>query len=489
MRNEQYEKYYDNKFMYEYNKYKVKKNDEITDIPHIYSIPIDKRKILHHLEVYTIDSEDCEDADDAFSIAMNRKTKNLYLYIHISDPTEYINVKSKIWKQICQQGYTIYPSNREPIHMMPEEILLKANLRETYRNKSYKNAITIKVNIDTKTYNVNMKDIDIIPSRIKIKKENAYTYKKAGQLLKEKKVFKVGNKIAKKLRQERGSYVGKMTEVNNAYPIYDKKNKLVKLYLDSEEEVKTKQMIAEFAILANNIVAKYISNNLKEKHNIYRSCELKNGDKQNMKNKNWNEIIEYIVSNGVRACYNTLKTNHDLVEKKFYVHFTSPLRRANDCVCHYILKYLMIKKENDKVIFPFKKDYINSLMEYCNEVNQKIKKMQYNDIKYRTIQAMDNILYMKAFNNMYQPSTIAIKFKIRSYSGIFLNINLIQIDKYPVYLMMTFKRQFLNDVKINNLIKNKVIIDGTITTMFFQESVLDAGKFPELEQFLTLYLK
>ena len=82
MRNEQYEEYYDKQFINGYNKYEVKKNDEITDIPHSYSIPIDKREILHHLEVYTIDPEDCEDADDAFSIAMNRKTNKLYLYIH-----------------------------------------------------------------------------------------------------------------------------------------------------------------------------------------------------------------------------------------------------------------------------------------------------------------------------------------------------------------------------------------------------------------------
>lgn len=489
MRNEQYEEFYDNKIVKEYNRYKVKKNNEISDIPHCYSIPIEKREILHHLEVYTIGPEDCEDADDAFSIALNIKTNKLYLYIHISDPTEYINVKSKLWKQICQQGYTIYPSNREPIHMMPEIILLTSNLREINCSKSYKNAITIKVNINPKTYNVNMEDIEIIPSSIKIKKENVYTYKKAGQLLEEKKVFKIGNKIAIQLRKERGLYAEKLSEVNNAYPVYDNKNKIVKLYIDSEDEVKMKQMIAEFTILANSIVAEYISNNLKEKHKIYRSCDIKKEDKHNMKYKNGNEIIEYIVSNSVRACYNTLKPNHELVEKKFYVHFTSPLRRANDCICHYIVKYIMIKKENEKIAFPFNKNNIYTIMDGFNEINKNIKKMQYNDTKYRTIQAMDNILYKKTFNNMYQQSSIAIKFKIRSYSGIFLNIHVTQIDQYPVYLMMTFKRQFLNHEKINNLIKNNVILDGTIRTIFFQETMLDAGKFPELEQFLSLYLK
>ena len=177
------------------------------------------------------------------------------------------------------------------------------------------------------------------------------------------------------------------------------------------------------------------------------------------------------------------------MEKKYYVHFTSPLRRANDCVCHYIVKYIMIKKTNEKVVFPFKKEKIYAIMEYCNEINKKIKKIQYDDTKYRTVHAMDNILYKKTFDNMYKQSVIAIKFKIRSYSGIFLNIHVFKIDQYPVYLMMTFKRQFLNDVKINNLIKQNVTLDGTIRTIFFQESVLDAGKFPELEQFLTRYLE
>lgn len=490
MRNGQYEDYYDKQFMNEYKRYKENFNCNRNDYGiHMYSIPRENRRILRNMEVYTIDPEGSKDADDAFSIEKDKETGMLYLYIHISDPTEYININSKLWKKICKQAYTIYPSNREAMHLMPEEILAVSSLREEEREFRYKNAITIKACVEKETNDIKEEGIEIFPSVVKISKGNSYTYKEASELIKTNEIFKIGMNISKKLREERGSYAEKLSEVNNAYPVYDNRNKMVKLYLDSEDEVKMKQMVAEFAILANSIVARYISNNLKEKHNIYRSCELKIEDKQEIKDKDGSEIIEYIVSNGVRACYNTLNANHDLVEKKFYVHFTSPLRRANDCVCHYIVKYLMIKKENDKVVFPFKKGNIYTIMNTCNEINKKIKKMQYNDTKYRIIQAMDNMLYNKTFNNMYKQSSIAIKFKIRSYSGIFLNIQLIRIDQYPVYLMMTFKRQFLNDLKINNLIKSNVILEGTITTIFFQESVLDAGKFPELEQFLSLFLK
>lgn len=484
MINDKYEEYYDKQFMSYYNKNKMNNEDEICDIPHPYSIPTEKRELLYNLEVYTIDPSGSEDADDAFSLENDEKTGKLYLYIHISDPTEYINLHSKLWKQICRQGYTMYPSNRKPIHLMPQSIMTLASLHDKNNSETCKNAITIKVHIDETTYQVNINDITIIPSHIKIKKDNAYAYNDAKQIIKNNTKINICLKIADNLRNARGEYAVKLSNVNNAYPVYNNTDKRVELYLDSDDEVKMKQMIAEFAILSNNIIAEYITSNLKEKHNIFRCCDLKKEDKTNFKNKSGNEIIEYIVSNGVRACYNSIKTNHDLVQKQYYVHFTSPLRRANDCVCHYIVKYIIIKKNNEKIVFPFKKDNLFKIMKNFNETNKSIKKMQYNDMKYRTVQAMDNILH----KNVLKQSAIAIKFKILSYSGIFLNICIVNIDQYPVYLIMFFKRQFLNHEKIINLIRNNVILYGTIRTIYFQESVLDAGKFPELEQFLTSFL-
>lgn len=492
MRNEQYEKYYDEQILNEYNKYRVNYN-KINSIGgvstcHKYTIPKESRKILRNIEVYTIDPEGSEDADDAFSIEKDTESGLLYMYVHISDPTDCIDINSMIWRKICTQAYTLYPSNREAIHLMPEQIRKICSLRRVKNETKYKNAITIKVSVDEKTYNVNKKDFEIFASIIKTKKENAYTYKEASEKIESKEAFTIAIKIAERLMKERGVYAKKLGEVNNAYPVYDNKNKKVKLYKDSDEEVKVKHMIAEFAILINSIVAEYIFHNLKYKHNIYRSCDIKEEEKHTFKEMNGNEIIEYIVSNGVRACYNTIKPNHDLVEKKFYVHFTSPLRRATDCVCHYIVKYIMKKKDNDNVVFPLKKEAIYEIMEHCNEINKKIKKIQYTDLKYRIVQAMDNRLYTKTYENIYEQPVIAIKMKIRSYSGIFLNIVVSQIDQYPVYIIMTFKRQFLNHEKINKFIKNNTIIDGTIRTIYFQKSVMDAGKFPELEQFLRTYL-
>ena len=120
-----------------------------------YSISDNERVNLGKHEIYSIDPEGCKDADDAFSIFI--ENNNLYLAIHIADPTEYINLKSKLWKDIINRTTTKYISNREPIHMLPPKIMNLANLQELdYRPEgTEKNAITIITEIDKDNF-VNM---------------------------------------------------------------------------------------------------------------------------------------------------------------------------------------------------------------------------------------------------------------------------------------------------------------------------------------------
>lgn len=482
MKNNIYEEYYDKQYLANYKKKEIIKSGSICEENHTYSIDVENREKLYDLEVYTIDPEGSTDADDGFSIEHQVETDKLYLYIHIADPTEYIELKSNLWNQICSQSFTMYPTNRNPIHLMPDVIIHSSSLQENEYEYSLKNAITVKMGIDKGSYKMNGEN-EIFPSHIKVKKCNKFSYKNAGENA--HILFNECLEIAKNLRANRGIYASKLSEVNNAYPVFDNKTNIVSLHVDGENEVKIKQMIAEFAIISNHIVADYICKNLKERHNIYRSCDLRTEDKDNMKSKNGAEIIEYIVSNGVRACYNSLKTKHDLVGKDNYIHFTSPLRRVSDCVCHYILKYIFKKKGNEKIRFPFKKEMLMKIEEHCNKRNKEIKKWQYNDNKYRIIQAMDNLLFYKFFNNMYSPSQIEIEFKLLSYSGIFLNIHVTKIDEYPVYLTMTFRKKFLNGNKINEYIHKKEICRGRISVIIFYECMHDGGKFPELEQLIN----
>ena len=90
-------------------------------------------------EIYTIDPEGCKDADDAFSIY--EENNKLYLAIHIADPTEFINLDSELWTSIERNVITKYPSNRKPIHLIPDLIMQISSLMENEYG-DIKNAIT-----------------------------------------------------------------------------------------------------------------------------------------------------------------------------------------------------------------------------------------------------------------------------------------------------------------------------------------------------------
>ena len=241
MKNNIYEEYYDKQYLASYKKKEIIKSGSICEENHTYSIGVENREKLYDLEVYTIDPEGSTEADDGFSIEHQVETDKLYLYIHIADPTEYIELKSNLWNQICSQSFTMYPTNRNPIHLMPDVIIHSSSLQENEYEYSLKNAITVKMGIDKGSYKMNGEN-EIFPSHIKVKKCNNFSYKNAGENA--HILFNECLEIAKNLRANRGIYASKLSEVNNAYPVFDNKTNIVSLHVDGENEVKMKQMIA-----------------------------------------------------------------------------------------------------------------------------------------------------------------------------------------------------------------------------------------------------
>ena len=92
--------------------------------PHLLSVT--DRVDLTYLEVYSVDPNNCSDADDAFSIYEN--DDKMYLVIHIADPTYYIGLDTLLWKDILQNNITKYPSNNSPNHLMPHKIMELSSL-------------------------------------------------------------------------------------------------------------------------------------------------------------------------------------------------------------------------------------------------------------------------------------------------------------------------------------------------------------------------
>ena len=436
-------------------------------VPSTYNI-CDRVDMTKHT-VYSIDPDGCEDADDAFSIY--EENDKLWLAIHIADPTEHINIDSCLWKNIEQNVVTRYPSNKKPIHMMPNEIMEKASLMVNQYG-DIKLAITILTEIDKETYQPIGK-VKLLFTKIKVSKNNALSYINAGKEIDSNTILSNGLKISKSLQNLRSLKTKGvvLNEISLSFPKYDNVNNTSHLYLDSVTEISMKQMIAEFAIFANSFIGEYLKINF-DGTGLYRICSAKDWLNTVYSEISGQELLNEIIVNGIKAEYISTVSPHDLVGAPEYTHFTSPIRRLSDCVCHYLLKYIHLKNTIHDLCVPFTNDQLMKYSNDCVRLTKSIKNIQYKDTKFRIIQTMNNML----MNN----ENVTIQYYVTSYTGLYLNIIICNINEHCVYLSYTLRISDLQTTYEIKLVKSLDITRVNCIDKF------DEGTIPELDNvFIT----
>lgn len=428
----------------------------ITDVYSYHKFQIKDRVNFCNKNTYSIDPDGCLDADDAFSIYTEQD--KLYLAIHIADPTEYIDISSELWEDIKSRTTTKYLSNRKPIHMMPDKVLELSSLMVNSKG-DVKKAITVLTEIDKNTY-YPINSIKLLFTELRVKKENAYTYNEASKSGLEE--FNTGLLIANKLKDIRAKNTKgvKLNELSMAYSKYIDDE--IYLYVDSEREKNMKQMIAEFAIFANSFVGEYLKINLNM--GIFRTCQANEWLRNLYSDISPEDMIQEIITNGIRADYLSNAESHDLVGMPEYCHFTSPIRRLADCICHYLLKYIHLRP---RVNCPFNENELTVLAEKCLMTTKKDKKNQYLDIKFRLLQAMSKLLEKK--------SNITIEYYITSYQGLFLNVIISKIQEYNVHMSYTLR---IPNYKKDIYPKQKHHLEISKINCFTK---YDEGTIPELD--------
>ena len=434
---------------------------------HEFNIYSENREDFTNMNVYSIDPIDCVDADDAFSLY--EKNNKLFLIIHIADPTEYIPLHSNLWKDISSRVTTKYLSNRKPIHMMPEKLLEYASLMENSKG-NIKNAISVFTEIDKISY-LPINKVKLLFSKITVSKQNAYNYSNAN--IENPAIISIGLKIGEALKNKRSLHTkgSSLSELFTAHPIYQ--NDEIKLYKDEIIEKKTKQMIAEFAIFANSFVGEYLKVNINK--GIFRTCNAKEWlDTINYKISG-EEMLQEIITNGISAEYLSTISSHDLIGAPEYCHFTSPIRRLSDCVCHYLLKYIYLRNNKKKINIPFNEIELNELANKCVNASKKDKKNQYMDIKFRLIQVIANLIEKN--------KKVEIKFYITNYSGLFLNLIICNIDEFHVHMSYSLKIKNYNN-NIDKKEKHCLMITNVNCFTKYDENTI-----PELDSYLINYIK
>jgi len=391
---------------------------------------IEKRLDLTHLNCYTIDPTiDCFDPDDAFSFYNGK------LYIHIADPTHYFTPESKCFNAIYKNGLTHYPSKGMVRHMMPDAIIRHAAL-----SNGIKNAITVSVNICPVTF-LPKGNVDINFTIVKCSESTKFTYETARNGIQNIDLYLT---IANCMRGLRNGVGDKLAELSG----------------DDPEILEIKQMIAEFAIFSNSAVAQYLK--IKLGTGIFRLFNKEIN--QNWNNLHSSELMQMIIQNGMSAEYLTTSGAHELLNIPEYCHFTSPLRRVSDCICHYLLKTAYFNYES-----PFLYTDLIKIVEHIDYITKKEKKIQYADKKFCF------------FQNVYNKTPFLLQFRILGYTGLFLNIMLEWIYPNPISISYTLrvgpdykKWDFFQNVPVHTIIITIVNVPGRY----------DKGTLPELDEYL-----
>ena len=345
----------------------------------------DLRIDLTSLDVYTIDPPGSTDADDAFSLVLDND--NVFLYIHIADPTEENiteNLSSELMKNCAEQVVTRYPTYGSTIHMLPPEIVDMYTLQARTGDTEKKPAITFIYKVDD-NYDTHFQEFRF--STITVKKELTLTYKQAGNLysihekLKNKQnnmkdillnaavletkektslVLNLCSFIAEKFRDKRGG--------RDPMTFIQFKNGIVTAEIDIHER-QMKSLIEEFALMTGTETARLI--------------------------KDYNFPTLYRASRAGSAYMSIEEAQHDDLGFNVYSWVTSPMRRFSDIYLHYVLRMISIvqKKKNlniKKMYDEFNKIYTINLREdikdNINRVTQSINNQSRNGLKYKFLE-------------------------------------------------------------------------------------------------------
>lgn len=343
-----------------------------------------QRRDLTSLKIWVIDPPFCTDRDDGF--ALTQENDSMIVWLFVADPTEEFQYDSH-FEDVTRLATTKYFIDKTPDHLFPEDVVNKYSL-----GVGIKPVVCVKVVFDGEHQ---IKSNEVFFATIQVTETLEYQNTTITDEL------ALAIEISEKLFERRTGSGKVLRNHKIALPV--QVNKKWKLHLDDTNTIKLKNMIAEFAILANQVVANKLN------INFNRTCDTVDytSDPQ--------VFLENIIRDGVRSCYKVSDEKHMLIDDKVYTHFTSPLRRKSDCIVHFLLKGVDIP--------------VNRLMASCEEINAIVridKKRQHNEVKKYTFLAM---------SQMQKP--IRVKLRVVGKVGRFVNMIMYNVNELPVQVSIT----------------------------------------------------
>ncbi len=332
---------------------------------------IDLRETGH----VTIDGEFAKDFDDA--VFVEKANKGYVLYVSIADVSHYVSRDSKLDIEAYERGTSVYfPGSVIP--MLPkklsndicslnpraERMTVTARLRYNPRGDLLQASFDRSVIRSARRLTYHQVEDALVKRDVKTRealREQMNLLETMGELA----------TILKTRREERGNLDFDLPEPEVVLDIEGGVKDILR-----SERLFSQSIIEEFMIAANEAVARFISG--QEAPLIYRVHEPPEREKlndverllnvlgvpyktdskgrlplqiilRNVRDKEHEFLVNRILLKSMKqAKYSSVNKGHFGLALDFYSHFTSPIRRYPDLICHRILKELIDRDRKGK---------------------------------------------------------------------------------------------------------------------------------------------
>lgn len=374
---------------------------------------IKSRKDVREILTFTIDPVDARDFDDAISFRV-LKNGNYEIGVHIADVSHYVEPDTALDKEAYTRATSVYLPDRV-LPMLPERISNElCSLRPKEDKLTFSAIFQITPKGEVKQHWL---------GKTVIHSDHRFTYEEVQEIIEQQEgLYKdevlILNTLAQKFRKQRfkkGAINFSSQEVRFKL---DEKGKPVGIMIKESKEAH--QLIEEFMLLANRVVAESVAKvkfNKKEIPFPYRvhdtPDELKlepfaafarkyghefdtkspegiarsfNQMLQDVQGKPEQHVLEQLgIRTMAKAIYTSENIGHYGLGFKHYCHFTSPIRRYPDVLVHRVLFDIL----NDKVE-PDKK--MEQKCKHCSEKERSAMESERAANKYKQVEYMQNFL-------------------------------------------------------------------------------------------------
>ena len=374
---------------------------------------ISTRRDFRETLTFTIDPIDAKDFDDALSFRV-LKSGNYEIGVHIADVSHFVEPDTDLDKEAYQRATSVYLPDRV-LPMLPERISNElCSLRPKEDKLTFSAVFQITPKGDVKEYWL---------GKTVIHSDHRFTYEEVQEIIEMEEGLHsteilILNQLAQKFRKhrfKRGAINFSSQEVRFKL---DEKGKPIGIVVKESKEAH--QLIEEFMLLANRVVAEHVGKikfNKKEVPFPYRVHDTPDEMKllpfvafakkyghtfdtstpegiassfnqmlQDVHGKPEQHVLEQLgIRTMAKAVYTTENIGHYGLGFEHYAHFTSPIRRYPDVLVHRILEDCL-----NNTIEPDKK--LEQKCKHCSERERAAMEGERAANKYKQVEYMQQFL-------------------------------------------------------------------------------------------------